>query len=276
MGKIYLQMYSFMDGKHNDSRENLRLASEMGYDGVELFGPDFEIPAQEMNALLKELHLEVISMHAPGTDFVENLLPYARELNSKFIGIGMEPLRNEEEVHAFAARLNKLGRLAAKQGLTLTYHNHTQEFAPCNADGTIMDVLMKETDPAYVAFELDAGWCSAAGVDPVAFVQKYSGRIKLLHVKESNKVLGPQPPMDFSGFEKDENGRPILPQSVLDAIEESKKMNCGACEGLVDWKHMTEAADKNGCCAHIVEREYAPGDRIEELKNDIRKYREVM
>ena len=31
MGKIYLQMYSFMDGTMNDSRENLRLAAEMGF-----------------------------------------------------------------------------------------------------------------------------------------------------------------------------------------------------------------------------------------------------
>ena len=46
MGKINLQMYSFMDGTMNDSRENLKLASEMGYDGVELFGPNFEIPAE--------------------------------------------------------------------------------------------------------------------------------------------------------------------------------------------------------------------------------------
>ena len=47
LGKINLQMYSFMDGTINDSRENLKLASEMGYDGVELFGPNLEIPAGE-------------------------------------------------------------------------------------------------------------------------------------------------------------------------------------------------------------------------------------
>ena len=29
MGKINIQLYSFMDGKHNDSRENLRLAAEI-------------------------------------------------------------------------------------------------------------------------------------------------------------------------------------------------------------------------------------------------------
>ena len=62
MGKINLQMYSFMDGTMNDSRENLKLASEMGYDGVELFGPNLEIPAEELKALLEKLHLEPVSM----------------------------------------------------------------------------------------------------------------------------------------------------------------------------------------------------------------------
>lgn len=40
MGKIYLQMYSFMDGTEYDSRENFKTASDMGFDGVELFGPN--------------------------------------------------------------------------------------------------------------------------------------------------------------------------------------------------------------------------------------------
>ena len=65
MGKINIQMYSFMDGKHDDSRENLRLAAQMGYDGVEMFGPDFQIPAEEMKQLTQELGLQIVSMHVP-------------------------------------------------------------------------------------------------------------------------------------------------------------------------------------------------------------------
>lgn len=275
MGKIYLQMYSFMDGTHNDSRENLRLAAQMGYDGVELFAPDLEIPVNEMKQLLADLKLEAVSMHVPDKDAVERLIPYAKELGCRFIGIGMEIMKNDAEVHAWAARLNELGKICAENGLMLTYHNHTQEFAPCG-DARVMDVLMRETDPALVSFELDAGWCAAAGADPVEFVKMYSGRVKLLHVKESSSVIGPQPPFDSSGFERDASGRPILPDDVQEALDRDKKINCRACEGLVDWKVMTEAADGNGCLGHIVEREYSEGDRIEALTDDIRRYRKVM
>ena len=293
MGKINLQMYSFMDGAMNDSRENFRRAAEMGYDGVELFGPNFEIPAEELKALLEELKLEPVSLHAPKTEMVEGLIPFANTLGMKFIGIGMEVLRDEESVHRFAKTLNRIGKACAEKGLMLTYHNHTQEFADCGRIGSVpdaagseaesksdgqanrvIDVLMRETDPEYVSFELDAGWCAAAGFDPIAFVKQYSGRVKLIHIKESSRVVGPQPPMDFGSLPRDENGAPIFSDELKKTMEELDRINCRAGEGLVDWKALKEAADQNGCQAYIVEREYSvSGNRLNDLKADLEYYR---
>ncbi len=323
MGKINLQMYSFMDGTMNDSRENFRRAAEMGYDGVELFGPDFEIPAEELKALLDELNLQPVSLHAPKTEMVEGLIPFANTLGMQFIGIGMEVLKDEESVHSFAKTLNRIGKACAEKGLMLTYHNHTQEFADCSRIGSVpgaageagepcigvwpekqaageacvsvqpenqhaaetaldgsrrtnrvIDVLMQETDPEYVSFELDAGWCAAAGFDPIAFVEQYSGRVKLIHIKESSRVVGPQPPMDFSMLPRDENGAPIFPEDLKKTMEDLKRINCRAGEGLVDWKALKETADKNGCRAYIVEREYSvSGNRLNDLKADLEHYR---
>ena len=323
MGKINLQMYSFMDGTMNDSRENFRRAAEMGYDGVELFGPDFEIPAEELKALLDELNLEPVSLHAPKTEMVEGLIPFANTLGMQFIGIGMEVLKDEESVHSFAKTLNRIGKACAEKGLMLTYHNHTQEFADSSRIGSkpdaagaagepcigvrsekqaageacvsgqpenrhaaetaldssrrtdrVIDVLMQETDPEYVSFELDAGWCAAAGFDPIAFVEQYSGRVKLIHIKESSRVVGPQPPMDFSMLPRDENGAPIFPEDLKKTMVDLKRINCRAGEGLVDWKALKETADKNGCRAYIVEREYSvSGNRLNDLKSDLEHYR---
>ena len=315
MGKVNLQMYSFMDGTMNDSRENFRRAAEMGYDGAELFGPDFEIPAEELKALLEELNLEPVSLHAPKTEMVEELIPFANTLEMKFIGIGMEVLKDEESVHRFAKTLNRIGKARAEKGLMLTYHNHTQEFADCGRIGSVpgaagaaeeqqaagkpcgdvqpenrhaaetaldssrrtdrvIDVLMRETEPEYVSFELDAGWCAAAGFDPIAFVEQYSGRVKLIHIKESSRVVGPQPPMDFGSLPRDENGAPIFSDELKKTMEELDRINCRAGEGLVDWKALKEAADQNGCQAYIVEREYSvSGNRLNDLKADLEYYR---
>lgn len=273
MGKIYLQMYSFMDGTEYDSKKNLTAASDMGFDGVELFGPNLEIPVEELKALLEELHLESISMHAPKTEMIESMIPFAKGMGMRFIGIGMECMPDDASVHRFADTLNQLGKKCAENGLTLTYHNHTQEFLPCE-EKKVIDVLMDETDPDYVSFELDAGWCAAAGFDPIALVQEYSGRIKLIHIKESSRVIGPQPPMDYNTIPRDEQGKPIFTEEQQKAMDESKKINCRAGEGLVDWKALKEAADQHGCQAYIVEREYSPeGSRQDCLKADIEYYR---
>lgn len=275
MGKINLQMYSFTDGTMNDTRENLKAAAEMGYDGVELFGPNLELSPEEMKGLLEEYGLTPVSMHV-GTEQILEKLPYAKALGMKFIGIGMQPMMNEEEVHAFAEKLNELGEAVNKEGLMLTYHNHTQEFGSWGGK-RIIDILLEETNPAHVAFELDAGWCAAAGVDPISFIRQNSGRIKLVHIKESSQEIGVQPCIDFGALEKDENGAPVLGEDLIAQMDKAKKINCRAGEGLVDWKALKKEADAHGCAAYIVEREYSyEGTRLECLKADIDYYRTVV
>jgi len=64
------------------------------------------------------------------------------------------------------------------------YHNHNLEFAPLAGGGTGWDVLIRETDPSLVKFEVDIGWVAAAGRDPVAFLDRHHGRLRWLHIKD--------------------------------------------------------------------------------------------
>ena len=47
-----------------------------------------------------------------------------------------------------------------------------------------LDQLVRLTDPAHVALEVDVGWVAAAGRDPVTIIRKYAPRIHLLHIKD--------------------------------------------------------------------------------------------
>ena len=273
MGKINIQMYSFFDGKHNDSRENLRTAAELGYDGVELFTPDFGIPADEMKSLTEELGLAVVSMHAPAKGDIVGLIPYAKALGCHNIGLSMETMMTEADVHRWAGEMNEIGKVLKAEGCRMIYHNHTQEFAPCG-DARIIDVLIRETDPEGVGFELDAGWCAAAGFDPVEVVSEYDGRIKLIHIKESSEVIGPLPPIDITKAEI-VDGRPVFSPEVQAMLDHARAINCPACEGLVDWAGLKAAADAAGCEAYIVEREFSKGDRVEQLREDLMRYRNI-
>jgi sugar phosphate isomerase/epimerase len=57
-------------------------------------------------------------------------------------------------------------------------------------DTTAYETLLANTDPAKVKFEMDCGWVSAAGYNPVAFLEKYPDRIRMLHIK----AFQPGPP----------------------------------------------------------------------------------
>lgn len=79
--------------------------------------------------------------------------------------------------------LNARGALLRKEGFRLGYHNHNFEFRPLgNTNG--WEILVGNTDPAAVDFELDAGWVAAAGHDPVKVLNAMKGRARQIHVKD--------------------------------------------------------------------------------------------
>lgn len=120
---------------------------------------------------------------------------------------------------------------------------------------------MEETDPDIVGFELDAGWCATAGIDPIEILRKYKGRIKLIHIKECDRVVGTQLPIDLVGLNKDENGRPIFSDDDLELFARMKQINCAAGQG---------------CQSYIVEREYTyEGTRLDCLKADYDYYHQI-
>jgi sugar phosphate isomerase/epimerase len=82
-----------------------------------------------------------------------------------------------------AAMFNEKAAQLKTIGIDFGYHNHNLEFAP-NGNTTGWDILLHETDPALVHFEVDLGWVATAGRDPVAFLRGVHGRVRWLHVKD--------------------------------------------------------------------------------------------
>jgi len=85
-----------------------------------------------------------------------------------------------------AALLNEKGAALKPLGVRVGYHNHNLEFAPVGqANG--WEILVKETNPSLVHFEVDTGWIATSGLDPAAFLAKHKGRVAQLHVKDVAK-----------------------------------------------------------------------------------------
>ena len=93
------------------------------------------------------------------------------------------PLITADDWKATATFLNEKAAALQKVGLRLSYHNHNVEFRPVGAtDG--LEILLKETDPRRVHFEMDVGWVAAGGADPIKLLEQHKGRFRMMHVKD--------------------------------------------------------------------------------------------
>ncbi|MDP3852478.1 sugar phosphate isomerase/epimerase [Phenylobacterium sp.] len=86
--------------------------------------------------------------------------------------------------------LNAKGAALKSSGIGVGYHNHNFEFAPLG-DTNGLEILLKNTDPKLVTFEIDVGWVAAAGADPLALLRKHKGRFTLMHVKDIKATTKP-------------------------------------------------------------------------------------
>lgn len=276
MENINLQLYSFGHDCTLSPVEKIKAAGEMGYSGVEFAGEYRGVPVEEIKKALEEAGVKAVSAHV-SFEQMEEEIPYLAELGVKYVACPMTSFCDAEEAKEVAAELNKFGAMAKKYGITIGYHNHTQEF---NEDGGkyLYDWVIENTDPETVAFEIDCGWASAAGIDPVAYIRKHAGRIAAIHVKENGAVIGPDKassrknPPEWPKFELDENGKPIFPPEFLKMMEERDKLNVPTGSGIVDWKAVKAAADaQRDGVIYVVEREanYGGKARMDCLKEDI-------
>lgn len=128
---------------------------------------------------------------------------------------GQPATRSVEETSWVGEVFNEAGRIAKAGGLVWGYHNHSGEFARVTPGGTealtgrpsfgrrdpegtrlIYDLFLEKTDPSLVVFELDVYWTVMGQQDPVAYMKKHPGRIRLLHIKDI-AVLGESGMMNF-------------------------------------------------------------------------------
>lgn len=276
MENINLQMYSFGHDCELSAVEKIKCAAEMGYAGVEFAQEYNGVPVEDIKKALDEAGIKAVSAHVPFEMMGEHL-PYLAQLGVKFVACPMTSFCDAEEAKEVAAELNKWGAEAKKYGITIGYHNHTQEFNK-DQDKYLYDWVIENTDPETVAFEIDCGWASAAGIDPVEYIKAHAGRIAAIHIKENGAVIGPDPaasrknPPEWPKFELDENGKPIFPPEFIAKMKERDKLNVPTGSGIVDWKAIKAAADaQRDDVIYVVEREASYGDksRIDCLKEDV-------
>lgn len=277
MNNVGVQLYSLTRDCDLDLLGRIKAVGELGYSFVEFAGGYDDIPVETMKKALADAGVKALSAHV-GLDKLEKDLPYLAELGVKLIIVPSAPFTTREEAKELAEDLNAFGKKCAPYGIKTGYHNHTDEFF-MDEGKYLLDWLIEYSDPENVVFEFDCGWVSAAGVDPVEYINAHKGRVAAVHIKENKGVIGAEKPQSRHDttpkwdIKVGENGEPIFPPELLKMFEEHMKLNVPQGQGDVDWKKVKETADAQyDDVLYIVERETSynePKDRVACLKDDI-------
>lgn len=224
---IGLQLYTLADQAKADLEGTLKAVAAIGFKTIELAGYAGRTPAQVRQAMdavglsTPSAHVQVQSQageasldgdlsrladeaHVLGVRMIVmpifyaperfDLKPKAGEAFGQVLGrVGGAMTADDWKFNADF--LNAKGAVLKKSGLKLAYHNHNAEFSPL-AGGKPgarngYEILLANTDPAIVGFEMDAGWVAAAGQDPFALLKAHPGRFVAMHVKDIKATTKP-------------------------------------------------------------------------------------
>lgn len=193
-GPVGLQLYSLRaDFITKGVPAGLRKTKDLGFKYVELAGT-YNLDPAKFKAMLDEHGFVPISGHFPFDklrDDPEGVARDAKALGLKYAGCAW--ITHEGDFDLADAReavrvFNKAGEVLAKENIKFFYHVHGYEYHK-HGNGTLMDVLVNETKPEHVSFEMDVFWVKFPGQDPVEQLKKYGKRWELMHLKDMKKSL---------------------------------------------------------------------------------------
>lgn len=217
--KCYVQqiMLGTVTSNEMQARETLQRIKAAGYDGLELNSfmihpsslmvrlltraagmPTGRGGGLDWHALLEESQLKVISLHTDLGSLERDAASVAAEARSfgtdhvVITGMYRFDYGDGKTVRELAERLNKAGAALRTAGVFLLYHNHNAELLPIQPGLSAYEVLLTDTDPAYVNFEFDSYWFADSGADVKLWMKTLGTRMKLWHINDrGSRQSGP-------------------------------------------------------------------------------------
>lgn len=238
-GPVGLQLYSLRGQFTKSVPLGVEMTKNFGIHDVELAGT-YNLAPEKFRGMLIAAGLNPVSAHFSYEKYRDNpegIAQEAQALGLKFAGVAWIPHQgafDEAECRDAAKTFNKAGAVLAAHGIQFFYHCHGYEFEPF-ASGTLMDLLITESDPRLVAFQMDTTWVFFPGQDPAAWLLKYPGRWQLMHLKDLKKG--------------------VARGSLSGGTDPNNDVVLGA--GQLDWPAILKAAKRVGVKYYFIEDEAA-------------------
>ena len=226
-----IQLWSVRDDLGKDPKGVLKQLSSYGYKQIESFegskGMFWGMSNTEFKSYMDELGMKIVSSHCDISKDFEKKAADAAAIGMKYLICPWKgPQKDLDAFKKFADEFNQKGEVCKKNGIRFAYHNHDYSFVVMNGEMG-QDIMMKNTDPNLVDFELDMYWVVAGGQDIETWLKKYPKRFRLGHVKDRKK--------DATATEKD--------ASVVVGT------------GSIDYAKILKTAKKQGMEYYIIEQE---------------------
>lgn len=242
------QLYSLRSIINDKPLETLQGLEALGYTEAEVIRGNMD----KIWDSLKKTKLKPVSLHVDTNYFmkdIDKLNPTLDDAKAKGFSYVVCPYiapadrGGVDVIKKLADTLNKAGQRAKAAGMHLCYHNHAFEFEPvAGGKGTLLDVLMENTDKALVGLEFDIMWSQVGGVPPVEILNKYKGRIPLMHLKNVTK----------------------MPVQYNERVPKEAFKEVGA--GVIDVASVLKAGAASGVEHYFVEQDQTPGNPLDSLK----------
>jgi sugar phosphate isomerase/epimerase len=249
---IGVQLYTVRDLTAKDFPGTVKKVAELGYRYVELAGYGNLKTAQEVKKALDDAGLKAPSGHwaidiLRKESELQRVMDEAQLLGMQHVVVPFLPAEMHKDADAWkhtAELINEIGSYFHGVGIELAYHNHAFEFErKYDADKYGYDLLFENTQPHLVKAEIDVYWMKAGGVDPIAYINKFADRVRLLHLK--------------------------------DMADGADKKFAPVGTGTIDYKAVLAAAEKNDVRWGLVEQdktyETAPLDALRTSLENLRK-----
>lgn len=187
---IGVQLYTLRDfcKTTEDFSETLKKVADIGYKYVQVSGTcDYD--AVWLKKELDKNGLTCVLTHIGGTRFLDEADAIAKEhdvLDCKNIGLGYYNFSEEgfeKSYRKFMEIYKPVTDIFYEKQKYFMYHNHGFEFEKV-AGKWILDHLADAISPEKMGFTLDTYWAQVAGADPAYCVEKYSGRVPAIHIKD--------------------------------------------------------------------------------------------
>lgn len=187
-GEFGLQLYSLRDDMPKDPKGVLKKVASFGYKQIEGYeGPQgmfWGMTPGDFKKYMDDLGLNFVASHCNIDEDFEKKAADAASIGMKYL---ICPARGGgktiDDFKKVAADFNEKGAICKKNGIRFAYHNHEYSFV--EIDGQLpQNIMMDETDPALVDFEMDIYWVVTGKHDPIEWFKQYPDRFRLGHVKD--------------------------------------------------------------------------------------------